>query len=76
MCSSMKEPMTFSWISTGREKPSVLRASRSMRLRRVRLLRSNSLREDFSGQVFLLRHFSGVAPPVTGGQHSSVKGRE
>lgn len=24
----------------------------------------NTLREDFAGQVFLLRHFSGVAAPV------------
>ena len=39
MCFSMKEPMTFSWISTEREKQIVLHASRLMRVRRVRLLR-------------------------------------
>ena len=43
--------MTFSWIATEREKQIVL-------------LTSRLLREDFAGQVFLLRHFSGVAAPV------------
>ena len=37
--------MTFSWISTEREK---------------QVVKFNTLREDFAGQVFLLRHFSGV----------------
>ena len=40
MCFSMKELMTFSWNSTEREKQIVLRASRLMRVRRGRLLRS------------------------------------
>lgn len=59
--------MTFSWIATEREKQIVLLTSRLMRVRRVRegqVVTFNTLREDFAGQVFLLRHFSGVAAPV------------
>ena len=33
----------------------------------------NSLREDFAGQVFLLRHFSGVATPVITGHHADTE---
>ena len=57
----MKEPMTFSWISTEREKQIVLLTSRLME---GQVVTFNTLREDFAGQVFLLRHFSGVAAPV------------
>lgn len=32
----------------------------------------NALREDFAGQVFLLRHFSGVAAPVIAGHHATM----
>lgn len=56
--------MTFSWISTEREKQIVLLTSRLMRVRRGQVVTFNTLREDFAGQVFLLRHFSGVAAPV------------
>ncbi len=81
--------MTFSWISTEREKQIVLRARHLMRVRRGRLLRSircvkilpvegqvvtfNTLREDFAGQVFLLRLFSGVAAPVIAGHHAGTE---
>ena len=37
---SINAPITFSWISTEREKQIVLRANRLMRVRSVRLLRS------------------------------------
>ena len=53
----MKEPMTFSWISTEREK---------------QVVKFNTLREDFAGQVFLLRHFSGVVAPIIAGHHAGT----
>lgn len=56
--------MTFSWISTEREKQIVLLTSRLMRVPEGQVVTFNTLREDFAGQVFLLRHFSGVAAPV------------
>ncbi len=40
MCFSINAPITFSWISTEREKQIVLRANRLMQVRSVRLLRS------------------------------------
>lgn len=40
MCFSINAPITFSWISTEREKQMVLRVNRLMRVRSVRLLRS------------------------------------
>ena len=33
----------------------------------------NTLREDFAGQVFLLRLFSGVAAPVISGHHADTE---
>lgn len=33
----------------------------------------NKLREDFAGQVFLLRHFSGIAAPVVAGHHADTE---
>ncbi len=64
--------MTFSWISTEREKQIVLRASRFMRVR-SQVVTFDTLREDFAGQVFLLRHFSGVAAPVIAGHHADTE---
>ncbi|STH68643.1 Uncharacterised protein [Escherichia coli] len=64
--------MTFSWISTEREKQIVLRASRLMRGGGSGCY-VHTLREDFAGQVFLLRHFSGVAAPVIAGHHADTE---
>ena len=36
----------------------------------------NTLREDFAGQVFLLRLFSGVAAPVIAGYHAGTEQRQ
>ncbi len=36
----------------------------------------NTLREDFAGQVFLLRLFSGVAAPVIAGHHAGTERRQ
>ncbi len=33
----------------------------------------DTLREDFAGQVFLLRNFSGVAAPVIAGHHADTE---
>lgn len=33
----------------------------------------DTLREDFAGQVFLLRHFSGVAALVIAGHHADTE---
>ena len=56
--------MTFSWIATEREKQIVLLTSRFDAGAEGQVVTFNTLREDFAGQVFLLRHFSGVAAPV------------
>lgn len=56
--------MTFSWISTEREKQIVLLYQPLDAGAEGQVVTFNTLREDFAGQVFLLRHFSGVAAPV------------
>ena len=33
----------------------------------------DTLREDLAGQVYILRHFSGVATPVVAGYHTDIK---
>lgn len=33
----------------------------------------NTLREDFAGQVLLLRYFSGIAAPVIAGHHADTE---
>ena len=38
----------------------------------VAALDPNTLREDFAGQVFLLRHFSGVVAPIIAGHHAGT----
>ncbi|SPZ77309.1 Uncharacterised protein [Shigella dysenteriae] len=68
--------MTFSWISTEREKQIVLRAKRLMRVRSVRLLRSIRLGEYFSGQMLILRHLPAIAAPVVAGDHADVEWRK
>lgn len=39
----------------------------------VQVVTFDTLREDFAGQVFLLRHFSRVAVPVIAGHHADIE---
>lgn len=68
----MKEPMTFSWISTEREKQIVLCQPLNAGAE-GQVVTFDTLREDFAGQVFLLRHFSGVVAPVIAGHHADTE---
>ncbi|SPZ78485.1 Uncharacterised protein [Shigella dysenteriae] len=66
--------MTFSWISTEREKQIVLRAFNAGAQRQVIAL--NPLGEYFSGQMLILRHLPAIAAPVVAGDHADVEWRK
>ncbi len=65
--------MTFSWISTEREKADCFTCQPLYAGAEGQVVTFDTLREDFAGQVFLLRHFSGVAAPVIAGHHADTE---
>ncbi len=60
----MKEPMTFRGFQRNARSRLFYFTSRLDAGAEGQVVTFNTLREDFAGQVFLLRHFSGVAAPV------------
>ena len=68
MCFSMNAPITFSWISTEREKQIVLRANRLMRARSVRLLRSMRWGGYFAGQMLTPFNIGMLTPDDRGSE--------
>lgn len=67
----MKAPLTFSYSSTVCNKQMVRWARNLIRFSLV--IAPNALREDFPGQMFIFRHFSGITAPVVTGYHADIK---